>query len=274
MRIWQSVTPYVGVLSHLAGLKSAPQHPLAVDVARWQGEPIAMVVAQSRAEAEDAAELIEADLDPLPVVADMETALDPDTPLIHPDLGTNLAWEREVDAGDVDAALARDDVTVVERTFRFGRHTGVTLEPRATVVEWDPADAELTFHYSGQAPHMMQAILAKHLGLEEDQVRVVVERRGRQLRDQDPHLWRRDRHRRGGKAAGPAGEVRRRPAGELPDGHPRPRPPGDGAHGGRPTGADRGAGLRRLTGIGPFSMYPRTSAIEANQVLNLTGGAL
>ncbi len=127
------VTPYVGVLSHLAGLKSAPQHPLAVDVARWQGEPIAMVIAQSRAEAEDAAELIVADLEPLPVVADMETALDPDTPLIHPDLGTNLAWEREVNAGDVDAAFARDDVTVVERTFRFGRHTGVTLEPRATV---------------------------------------------------------------------------------------------------------------------------------------------
>ena len=92
----ESVEPYVGVLSHMVGLRSAPQHPLAVDTARWQGEPVVMVVAQSRAEAEDAAELIEVDFDPLPPVVDVERALDQDTPVIHDQFDSNLAWERTV----------------------------------------------------------------------------------------------------------------------------------------------------------------------------------
>ena len=62
---------------------------------------------------------------------------------------------------------------VVERAFRFGRHTGVTLEARSAVMEFDPAEETLTFHYSGQAPHMMQAILAKHLKMPEENVRII-----------------------------------------------------------------------------------------------------
>ena len=169
------VAPYVGVLSHLAGLRSAPQMPMAVDRVRWQGEPVAMVVASSRAAAEDAVELIVAEYDELPAACDMETALDRDAPVIHPEFGNNLAWERLVDVGDVDAACSAPGATVVERTFRFGRHTGVTLEPRAAIAEFDPSEQRLTFHYSGQAPHMMQFIFAKHLGLPEENVRVVAE---------------------------------------------------------------------------------------------------
>ena len=101
--------PWVGVLTHMRGLKSAPQHPLAVGRVRWQGEPVAMVVATTRAAAEDAAELIAVDYDPLPPVVDVLAALEPGCPAIHPELGDNLAFERRIDAGAVDAALAAAD---------------------------------------------------------------------------------------------------------------------------------------------------------------------
>src|SRR5262249_19590849 len=83
-------TPWVGVLTHLKGLKSAPQHAIAVERACWQGEAVAAVVAKSRALAEDAAELVEVAYEELPAVTDPETALDAATPVIHPDLGDNL----------------------------------------------------------------------------------------------------------------------------------------------------------------------------------------
>jgi len=78
-------TPWIGVLSHLKGLKSAPQHAIAVDRACWQGEAVAAVVAQTRTAAEDAAEQVVVEYEELEAVTDMETALDPETPVIHPD---------------------------------------------------------------------------------------------------------------------------------------------------------------------------------------------
>src|ERR1700688_177354 len=120
-------TPWIGVLTHLKGLKSAPQHAIAIAKACWQGEAGAAVVAKSRALAEDAAELVAVEYEPLAPVADPQTALDPGTPVIHPELGDNLAFERRLDAGEVDRAF-RDTDAIVEGTLVFGRHTGVTLE--------------------------------------------------------------------------------------------------------------------------------------------------
>ena len=88
-------TPWVGVLSHLKGLKSAPQHAIALDRACWQGEAVAAVVARTRAAAEDAAEKVEVAYEELEPVTDMATALDAGTPVIHPELGDNLAFERQ-----------------------------------------------------------------------------------------------------------------------------------------------------------------------------------
>jgi carbon-monoxide dehydrogenase large subunit len=166
------ITPWVGVLSHLKGLKSAPQHAIAIDRVCWQGEAVAAVVATSRAVAEDAAEIVSVEYQELDAVTDMRTALDPETPVIHPLLGDNLAFERNLDAGAVDAAFAESD-EVVEANFIFGRHTGVTLEPRAVLADWNAAEARLTIYQGTQAPHMVQNIAALHLGLEESQVRVV-----------------------------------------------------------------------------------------------------
>src|SRR6202045_1283739 len=129
------ITPWVGVLTHLKGLKSAPQHAIALDRVCWQGEAVAAIVATSRAVAEDAAELVKVEYEELDAVTDMRTALDPKTPVIHPTLGDNLAFERNLDAGTVDAAFADSD-EVVEANFIFGRPTGVTLEPRRVVADW------------------------------------------------------------------------------------------------------------------------------------------
>ena len=119
-------TPWVGVLAHLKGLKSPPEHALAVDRACWVGEPVVAVVANTRAAAEDGAALVEVDYDPLPEVTDMMTALDTNTPVLHAELGDNLAFRRLHEEGDVDAIFASAD-KVIEARFKTGRHTGVTL---------------------------------------------------------------------------------------------------------------------------------------------------
>lgn len=269
--IAEHVAPYVGVLSHFEGLRSAPQYPLAIDRVRWQGEPVAMVLAASRAQAEDAVELIAPEYAELPALTDPEAALATDAPRMHPEFDSNLAWERSIDIGDATAAFAQNGVTVIEREFRFGRHTGVTLEARAALVAYDPGEEKLTFHCASQSPHMMQAILAKHLGLAEENVRVVVEDVGGSFGIKI--------HTYGDEiATAAAAKILKRPVKFVADRmesfvtdiHAR-----DHIVRGRMAvtadGKIAALELDDLTGIGPYSMYPRSSAIEANQVLNLTG---
>src|SRR5258707_8414938 len=103
------ITPWVGVLTHLKGLKSAPQSAIAVERACWQGEAVCAVVAKTRAQAEDACELVEVTYEELPAVTDAETALDAGTPVIHAVLGDNLCFERKHEAGDPDRGFAEAD---------------------------------------------------------------------------------------------------------------------------------------------------------------------
>src|SRR2546426_7271020 len=156
------ITPWVGVLTHLKGIKSAPQHAIAVERACWQGEAVCAVVARTRAEAEDACGLVEGSYEELPAVTDAETALEPGTPVIHPELGDNLTFERTHVAGDPDKGFKEADA-VIETTFDFGRHTGVTNEPRAIVADWNPGDARPTVYQGTQTPHMVQNLVSKHL---------------------------------------------------------------------------------------------------------------
>src|SRR6266568_6698822 len=110
------ITPWVGVLTHLKGIKSAPQHAIAVERACWQGEAVCAVVARTRAEAEDGCELVDVTYQELPAVTDAETALEPGTPVIHPELGDNLTFERAHVAGDPDKGFKEADA-VIETTF-------------------------------------------------------------------------------------------------------------------------------------------------------------
>ena len=112
-----------------AGHQVPPQHALAFDRACWQGEAVAAVIAEPRAEAEDALEYIEAEWEELPVVTDMEASLR-GAPVIHPDLGDNICFKRALDTGGVDDAFAAADL-IVKETYGFGRHAGVCIETRS-----------------------------------------------------------------------------------------------------------------------------------------------
>ena len=264
-------SPWVAVLAHLKGLKSAPQHPLAVDRATWVGEPVVAVVADSRAEAEAAAALVDVSYDPLPAVTEMMTALDPETPVIHPDLGDNLAFRRLHEAGDVDAAMAGAH-KVVSARFKTGRHTGVCLEPRSILVDWNPAEGQMTAYHSTQAPHMMQTVFAKHLGLEENRVRVICPDVGGSYGIK-VHVYPDE------VATAAIAKVMGRPVKFIADRlesfttdiHARDHEI-DARIAVDADGKILGIDIDDWTGIGPYSVYPRTSAIEGNQVVNLCGG--
>ncbi|MGH8701705.1 MAG: xanthine dehydrogenase family protein molybdopterin-binding subunit, partial [Burkholderiales bacterium] len=266
----QYCKPWIAVLGHLKGIKSPPQHALAIDRACWQGEAVAAVVAETRAQAEDAAERIEAEWEPLPAVVEMEDAL-AGRRVIHPDLGDNICFKREHDTGGVDAAFAKADL-VVEETYDFARHTGVTPEPRSILADYNAAEHALTVYHSTQAPHMMQDIFSRHLDIPEGAVRVVAKDVGGSYGIK-VHVYADE------MATAALSVMLRRPVkfiadrleSFLSDIHAR-------EHRVKVRLACTKAGeilafdLDDLTGIGPYSVYPRTSGIEGNQVVNLTGG--
>ena len=265
------MTPWVGVLTHLKGLKSAPQSPIAVERACWQGEAVCAVVADTRAEAEDACELVEVKYEELPPVTDPEVALDSKTPVIHSSLGDNLCFERKLDVGAVDKAFADSD-TVVETTFRFGRHTGVTNEPRSIVADWNEGEQRMTVYQGTQAPHMMQNLFAKHLGIAEHQVRVLTKDVGGSFGIK-VHTYADE------MATVALSKLLRRPVKFVADRiesfvtdiHARDHRI-KAKIGVNKDGTINAFEIDDLTGIGPYSVYPRTSGIEANQIVNLVGG--
>ncbi|MFW2543328.1 xanthine dehydrogenase family protein molybdopterin-binding subunit [Primorskyibacter sp. 2E107] len=264
-------TPWVAVLAHLKGLKSPPEHPLAVDRACWVGEPVVAVVATTRAAAEEASSLVMVDYEDLPVVTDTMSALDKDTPVIHPELGDNLAFQRLHEEGDVDAAFEGAH-KVISASFRTARHTGVTLEPRSILVDWNPADQQMTAYHATQAPHMMQTVLAKHLDISESRVRVICGDVGGSYGIK-VHVYPDE------VATAAIAKVMGRPVKFIADRlesytsdiHAR-----DHQIEARIAVDENGRILAMdvddWTGIGPYSVYPRTSAIEGNQVVNLCGG--
>jgi aerobic carbon-monoxide dehydrogenase large subunit len=262
--------PWVAVLAHLKGIKSPEQHAIAIERACWQGEAVAAVVAESRSQAEDAVALIEAEWEELPVVVDMEAALRGDV-VIHDEFQDNICFQRELDTGGVDDVFARADL-VVEDTFHFGRHTGVCPEGRAILADYNAAEHSLTVYHATQAPHMMQDIFSRHLGIPEANVRVIAKDVGGSYGIK-VHVYADE------MATAALSVMLRRPVKFLADRlesflsdiHAR-------EHRARVRVAVSKEGLIEafelddLTAIGPYSVYPRTSGIEGNQVVNLTGG--
>ena len=264
-------TPWVAVLAHLKGMKSAPQLPLPLERATWVGEAVAAVVAESRALAEDASAKVQIAYEPLPAAVDMEAALDPATPVIHPALGDNLCFQRLNESGKVDAAFAAAH-RVVEAIFHSGRHTGATLEPRSILADYNRASGKLTVYHSTQAPHMMQSVFAKHLGMPEGDVRVICSDVGGSYGIK-VHVYPDE------VAVAVIAKIMARPVKFIADRlesfasdiHARDhrikaRMAVDAE--GRISAIE----IDDLTGIGPYSVYPRTSAVEGNQVVNLVGG--
>ena len=167
----------VGAIAPLAppeagGLRAPAHHALATDRVRFVGDPIVLVVARSRAVAEDAAELLDIDIEPLPVVAGIDDALDHGAPRVFDDVAGNVLWTGSQGWGDVDAAFARAKHFIRE-TFVQDRHTCVPMECRGGMATFDLGRGELRYTVSHQNPHAMRMHLASILSLAATRVTVL-----------------------------------------------------------------------------------------------------
>lgn len=143
-------------------------------VIRYVGQPIAVIVAQSRAAAEDAIELIDVTFDESPAVVSIANARAEDAPLVHPELGSNRVGQ--IHFGDTLETLESvfaSAHTVIDREYTVPRISHNSMEPRGIVAEWTPSVGQLTIHSSTQVPHLVRQEVARALSLRADQVRVV-----------------------------------------------------------------------------------------------------
>jgi aerobic carbon-monoxide dehydrogenase large subunit len=141
---------------------------------RFVGEPVAMVVADSRYIAEDAVELIEVDIDPETPLVDPERATDDGAPLVHPELESNVLMEIPAfENPDVESVFASAPHVLTE-TFRQHRYACVPMETRGTLASWDAAGRQLTVWTSTQGQYAARGVFARVLGLPEAQIRVIM----------------------------------------------------------------------------------------------------
>jgi carbon-monoxide dehydrogenase large subunit len=167
---WPSGLPCIWPVSE--DIKMPPHLPLAVDKARFVGDGVAVVIAESRAQAEDAAELVHVDYEVLPAVTDVEQAAEPGAPLVHDDVPENRCYTWSLSAGEVDKAFAEAAHTVKGR-YRQQRLIPAAMEPRGVVCEISPATGDLTVITATQAPHIMRTAYTLVLGIPEAKTRVI-----------------------------------------------------------------------------------------------------
>jgi carbon-monoxide dehydrogenase large subunit len=160
------------VLRPLPGVPKLPYSAMAADVALYEGQPVVSIVASDRYTAEDALALVEIDYEPLPHVVDTEGALEPDAPLLHQRLPSNLLVANPREMGDVEAAFARADVVVGDR-FSINRVAGLPMEGRGIVAHYTPGLRTLDIRASTQVPHLHRRQLALALRFPEADIRVV-----------------------------------------------------------------------------------------------------
>ena len=156
----------------IPGFKACDWPALATGKVRFVGECVAICLGDTRAEAEDLAQQVALDIEPLPAVTDALAARDGAATLLHEHWGDNVFVERPVDGGDIGTARAEAAVTVT-REYRLGRQVGNPMEGRGVLACWDHRTDELVIHDSCQAAHMMRTGFAEFLGLQERQVRVI-----------------------------------------------------------------------------------------------------
>ncbi len=148
------------------------QVPLARDKVRHVGEPVALVIAESRYLAEDAAELIFVEYEPLPAVTGLAEALQPGSSLVHDDLGSNTSAHVVQKKGTYETAKSQADL-LIQRRFHYDHGVAAAMENRGVVAEWDRRAQRLTVWDTTQAPVFIRNGLAALLGLSESQVRVI-----------------------------------------------------------------------------------------------------
>lgn len=263
-------TPWVGTLDHFAGMQSGPQNMLADGEVLWAGHPVVMILAHSRAEAEDACELVMLDIEESDPVVDGAAAQQGDSPLAAEGIKSNICFETVLQTPGMQDAFAKA-AHVVEGNFTFGRHTAVTLEPRAIVADFDPSTGQLDVHHGTQTPYQFQDVYSRHFGLSEGKVRVIAPDVGGSF-GMKLHVY----HEEMATVAAslslgrPVRFVADRLESFLSDIHARDH------HVTARMALDADGSILAMdvddmTQIGAFSTYPRTSAAEGNQVIRLMG---
>ncbi len=170
-RDFPALKPIVAV-TKMEGFKQSEHPALATDRVRFAGEPVALAIGATRAQAEDIAEAVSLDIEELPAVVDMLEAVKPGAPLIREAWGDNVYVKRQNEYGDLEAARRAAAVTVT-REYRMNRQSAVPLEGRAMLADWNDRLEELTLYTGSQSPHQTRVGLAQVLGIEERKLRLV-----------------------------------------------------------------------------------------------------
>jgi carbon-monoxide dehydrogenase large subunit len=165
---WKAAMPCAWPVTE--DMKNPPHYPLT-DTARYQGDGVAVVIAETRAQAKDAAELVEVDYEPLDAIVDVASALSDGATLAHPDLGTNECYVWTLDT-DATGQKLEDAEVVVTRTYYQPRLIPNAMEPRTLLAVPGPT-GDLTLYAATQIPHILRLLAAATLGLSETKVRVV-----------------------------------------------------------------------------------------------------
>lgn len=262
--------PWIGTLDHFANMQSTPQNILAEHEVLWVGHPVAMIVAHSRAEAEDACEFVMLDIEDEEPVVDGDAALAEGAPLAAEGSASNLCFRTVLKTDNFEDAFD-GAAHIVEGNFSFGRHTAVTLEPRAIVADFDRSTGQLNVHQGTQTPYQFQDVYARHFGLPEGKVRVMAPDVGGSF-GMKLHVYNEEMATVAASITlgRPVRFVADRLESFVSDIHAR-----DHRVSARMAldadGNILAMDVDDMTQVGAFSTYPRTSAAEGNQVIRLMG---
>lgn len=150
-----------------------PEHRvLGMSKVYFVGHPVAVVVAETKAAARDALDLIEVDYEELPVVLDEEKAADPKSPVIHEAFGTNIAYKLTAGEGDIEAAMKGSD-KIIKQKILNKRLAPIAMETRGVLARYFPGEQELTIWTSTQIPHLVRTQVAIMLGVPENKLRII-----------------------------------------------------------------------------------------------------
>lgn len=155
-----------------ADTKTPPHPPMATETVRYVGDAVAVVVAEDRYAARDAAEAVEVEYEALSTVVDAYQATRSGAPQLHAEAPSNVDFHWKVEGGDVDKAFAQADVVVKERIINR-RLIPNAMEPRAAMAQWNAAMGEVTLWSTTQNPHIARFLLSGVAGVPEHKVRVV-----------------------------------------------------------------------------------------------------
>ena len=268
--IRQVCTSWQGVLTQFP-MVSPMQTPLADGKVFWQGQAIAAVVAETRAVAEDAIQLIDVEIQETEAVIGVEKAISASAIKIHENLANNICMTRKFETNNFEQEYNSAPIKI-KKKLHFSRLTGVPLEPRTILADFKRDEGTLMVNMSHQAPHMMRDIFAKHFNLQVNDIRVVCKDVGGGFGIK-VHSYAEE------MAAVAASIITNRPVKYTAD---RLESFGSDIHAREheieieialtPDGKLVGFDLKDYALIGAFSSYPRTSVLEGFAVSVLTGG--